>query len=85
MLARRLTTILPAMTLAKAIETTRIHRVAGRTGDLTTLVTTRPDRGSLCSSIATRTGNGSYDYAIRGESHICIISRTCLISIFLRP
>jgi predicted ATPase with chaperone activity len=29
MLARRLTTILPAMTLAEAIETTRIDRVAG--------------------------------------------------------
>jgi hypothetical protein len=35
MLARRLTTILPAMTLAKAIETTRIHSVAGLTGDRT--------------------------------------------------
>jgi hypothetical protein len=35
MLARRLTTILPAMTLAEAIETTRIHRVAGLTGDRT--------------------------------------------------
>ena len=35
MLARPLTTILPAMTLAEAIETTRIHRVAGRTGDRT--------------------------------------------------
>ena len=33
MLARRLTTILPAMTLTEAIETTRIHSVAGRTGD----------------------------------------------------
>jgi magnesium chelatase family protein len=44
MLARRLTTILPAMTLAEAIETTRIHRVAGLTGDRTTLVTTRPCR-----------------------------------------
>jgi predicted ATPase with chaperone activity len=33
MLARRLTTILPAMTLAEALETTRIHRVAGHTGD----------------------------------------------------
>jgi predicted ATPase with chaperone activity len=31
MLARRLTTILPAMTLAEAIETTRLYRVAGRT------------------------------------------------------
>jgi magnesium chelatase family protein len=44
MLARRLTTILPAMTLAEAIETMRIHRVAGRTGDRTALVTTRPFR-----------------------------------------
>jgi hypothetical protein len=60
-LARRLTTILPAMTLAEAIETTRIHRVAGLTGDCTALVTNRPDCGSLCSSIAMRTGNGSCD------------------------
>jgi len=44
MLARRLTTILPAMTLAEAIETTRIHRVAGLTGNRTALVTTRPFR-----------------------------------------
>jgi magnesium chelatase family protein len=44
MLARRLTTILPAMTLAEAIEATRIHRVAGLTGDRTALVTTRPFR-----------------------------------------
>src|ERR671923_759902 len=43
-LARRLTTILPAMTLAEAIETTRIHRVAGLTGDRTAWVTTRPCR-----------------------------------------
>jgi predicted ATPase with chaperone activity len=32
MLARRLTTILPAMPLAEAIETTCINHVAGRTG-----------------------------------------------------
>ena len=44
MLARRLTTILPAMTLAEALETTRIHRVAGRTSARTALVTTRPCR-----------------------------------------
>jgi magnesium chelatase family protein len=44
MLARRLTTILPAMTLAEAIETTRIHSVAGLTGDRTALLTTRPFR-----------------------------------------
>jgi magnesium chelatase family protein len=36
--------ILPAMPLAEAIETTRIHRVAGRTGARTVLVTTRPCR-----------------------------------------
>jgi magnesium chelatase family protein len=42
MLARRLTTILPAMTLAEASETTRIHHVAGLTGHHTAFVTTRP-------------------------------------------
>jgi magnesium chelatase family protein len=44
MLTRRLTTILPAMTLPEAIETTRIHRAAGLSGDRTALVTTRPCR-----------------------------------------
>jgi magnesium chelatase family protein len=43
-LARRLAILLPAMTLAEAIETTRIHRVAGLTGERTALVTTRPFR-----------------------------------------
>jgi magnesium chelatase family protein len=42
MLARRLTPIVPAMTLAEAIETTRIHSVAGLTGARTAWVTTRP-------------------------------------------
>ena len=59
--ARRLTTILPAMTLGEAIETTRFHRVAGRTGACTALVTTRRDRSSLESSMTMRTGNGSCD------------------------
>jgi Magnesium chelatase, subunit ChlI len=36
-LARRLTTILPAMTLAEALETMCIHSVAGFTGDHTAL------------------------------------------------
>jgi magnesium chelatase family protein len=44
MLARRLTTILPEMTLAEAIDTTRIPRVAGLTGRRTAFVTTRPCR-----------------------------------------
>ena len=42
MLARRLTTILPAMILAEAIETRRIHRVAGRIGDCPTFVIASP-------------------------------------------
>jgi predicted ATPase with chaperone activity len=44
--SRRLPTILPAMTLAEAIETTRIHRVAGRTVDRTAVVTTHPFRAA---------------------------------------
>jgi Magnesium chelatase, subunit ChlI len=44
MLARRLTTLLPAMTVAEALETTRIHRVVGLTGDRTAVVTTRSFR-----------------------------------------
>jgi magnesium chelatase family protein len=42
--ARRLTTILPAIIIAEAIETTRIHSVAGLTGDRMAWVTTRPCR-----------------------------------------
>jgi magnesium chelatase family protein len=44
MLARPLTTILPAMRLAEAIDTTRIPRVAGLTGGRTAIVTTCPFR-----------------------------------------
>jgi magnesium chelatase family protein len=44
MLARRLTTILPAMTLPEALDTTRLPRVAGFTGDRLAWVTTRPFR-----------------------------------------
>jgi magnesium chelatase family protein len=44
MVARRLTTILPDLTLPDALDTTRIHRVAGLTGDRTAFVTTRPCR-----------------------------------------
>jgi magnesium chelatase family protein len=44
MLARRLTTILPDLTRAEAINTPRIPRGAGRTGRRTAVVTTRPRR-----------------------------------------
>jgi predicted ATPase with chaperone activity len=50
MLARRLTTILPALTLAEAVDTTRIHRGAGRTGDRTAFVTARPCRAPITPS-----------------------------------
>jgi magnesium chelatase family protein len=61
MLARRLTTILPPMTLAEAIETTRIHRVVGLTGDRTAWVTTRPCR-ALHHTIS--------DVGLIGGSHV---------------
>jgi magnesium chelatase family protein len=44
MLARRLAIILPAMRLADALETTRIHSVTSLTGGRTAVVTTRPFR-----------------------------------------
>jgi magnesium chelatase family protein len=59
MLARRLTTILPAMTLAEAMETTQIYRVAGRTGNRTALVTSRPCRAPHhTTSVAGLIGGG---------------------------
>ena len=44
MLARRLPTILPNMTLEEALETTKIHSVAGRLPRDTPLIATRPFR-----------------------------------------
>jgi magnesium chelatase family protein len=44
MLAKRLSTILPPLTLNEALETTKIHSVAGRLGRDATLMTTRPFR-----------------------------------------
>jgi magnesium chelatase family protein len=49
MLARRLTTILPDLILPEALDTSRIHRVAGLTRDRTALVTTHPFRTSITS------------------------------------
>ena len=60
MLARRLATILPAMSLAEVLETTHIHSVAGLTDGRTALVTSRRFRGGLCYSMAMSTGNSSY-------------------------
>ena len=44
MLAKRLPTILPPMSLQEALETTKIHSVAGKTGKNVGLVSTRPFR-----------------------------------------
>ncbi len=60
MLARRLATILPAMSLAEAPETTRIHSVAGRT----TLVKMRSYYPGVCHPTAIRMGDGNYTEAI---------------------
>jgi magnesium chelatase family protein len=44
MLAKRLPTILPSMNLDEALETTKIHSVAGRTSEQAGLITSRPFR-----------------------------------------
>jgi magnesium chelatase family protein len=44
MLAKRLSTIMPPLTLEEALETTKIHSVAGKIDDHTALMTRRPFR-----------------------------------------
>jgi magnesium chelatase family protein len=44
MLAKRLPSILPPLTLEEALETTKIHSVAGKLSDQTALITSRPFR-----------------------------------------
>ena len=60
MLAKRLPTILPAMTLQEALETTKIHSVAGKISKETGLVTSRPFRSPhhTISDIALVGGGG---------------------------
>jgi len=61
MLARRLPTILPAMSLAEALETTKVHSVAGLLGSEQPLVTSRPFRAPHHTiSDAGLIGGGSY-------------------------
>ena len=61
MLAKRLPSILPPMTLAEALETTKIHSVAGLMGNNKTLLTTRPFRSPHHSiSDAGLCGGGSF-------------------------
>ena len=44
MLAKRLSNIIPPLTLEEALETTKIHSVAGKIDDNTALMTKRPFR-----------------------------------------
>lgn len=61
MLAKRLPSILPPMTLDEALETTKIHSVAGLLGSNKTLLTTRPFRSPHHSiSDAGLCGGGSF-------------------------
>ena len=50
MLAKRLPTILPPLSLNEALETTKIHSVAGRLGKDAALLTTRPFRSPIIRS-----------------------------------
>ncbi len=61
MLAKRLPTILPPLSLDEAIETTKIHSVAGKIGDDTSLMTRRPFRSPhhTISDVAL-VGGGTY-------------------------
>ena len=60
MLAKRLPTILPPLTLQEALETTKIHSVAGKLADHATLISKRPFRSPHHSiSDAALVGGGS--------------------------
>ncbi|MDH4091994.1 MAG: YifB family Mg chelatase-like AAA ATPase [Cyclobacteriaceae bacterium] len=61
MLAKRLPSILPPLTLHEALETTKIHSVAGRLGRDTGLLTTRPFRSPhhTISDVALVGGGGN--------------------------
>ncbi len=61
MLAKRLPTILPPLTLHEALETTKIHSVAGKLGSDGTLIATRPFRSPhhTISDVALVGGGGN--------------------------
>ena len=61
MLAKRIPSILPPLTLSEALETTKIHSVAGKLGTESSLLTVRPYRNPHHTiSGAALVGGGSY-------------------------
>ena len=61
MLAKRIPSILPPLTLSEALETTKIHSVAGKLGSESSLMTVRPYRNPHHTiSGAALVGGGSY-------------------------
>jgi Magnesium chelatase, subunit ChlI len=73
-LARRLTTIVPAMSLAEALETTRIPRVSERTGARTAVVTTRLCRAPP-HTISTMELIGGGQVPQPGEVSACLLGQ----------
>jgi magnesium chelatase family protein len=61
MLAKRIPSILPPLNLQEALETTKIHSVAGKSGNSTSLVSTRPFRSPhhTISDVALVGGGGN--------------------------
>ncbi len=61
MLAKRIPTILPPLTVEEALETTKIHSVAGKVGRNTSLISTRPFRSPhhTISDVALVGGGGN--------------------------
>ena len=63
MMAKRIPTIMPPLTLREALETTKIHSVAGTLGNNSSLITTRPFRSPhhTISDVAL-VGGGAYPH-----------------------
>ena len=68
MLAKRLGTIIPPLTLEEALETTRIHSVAGKIDDHTALMTRDPSEVLITQFLMT------WDEA-ECRLYICILMR----------
>lgn len=79
MLAKRLSTILPPLTLNEALETTKIHSVAGKIGKHASLISTRPHRSPhhTISDVALVGGGVSID-----TLEFPLISENCSLQSF---